>query len=242
MLRLRRRGNARKARRGLVVDELHRLESRAVAGVDSRVRGVLLRDVADESGARKASWPVLSLLERIQMSLIDVITPQQTAAFWLKVDKMGPVTNPTLGHCWQWLGAPMTVGYGLITVGSGRLGTRKRALTHRLSWELHNGPIPAGTGHHGTVIMHKCDNRLCVNPAHLQAGTQRENLRDMADKGRCVTPGLRGSRSPRSKLTPEQVRRVRFGNEPGRALAREFGVSHTAIRLIRKGDNWRVIE
>jgi hypothetical protein len=86
----------------------------------------------------------------------------------------------TLG-CWNWTGAVNAYGYGVITVG-GRIGKQWKA--HRYSWVYHNGTIPESDGPHGTVVMHKCDNRLCVNPDHLELGSQADNVRDMDNKGR----------------------------------------------------------
>ena len=74
--------------------------------------------------------------------------------------------------CWNWQGA-ICVGYGSIGDNNGRRGT------HRYSWELSNGPIPKGL-----CVLHKCDNRQCVNPDHLFLGTKGDNNRDRVKKGR----------------------------------------------------------
>ena len=68
--------------------------------------------------------------------------------------------------CWIWLGQKIPEGYGNI-------GTRdhKHVLVHRLSYELHKGPIPDGL-----VIDHLCRTPACVNPDHLEAVTQRDNI------------------------------------------------------------------
>ena len=84
------------------------------------------------------------------------------------------VTKSAESDCWGWMGATDGRGYGAI---SGVGNAPKKA--HRVSWEIHFGSIPAGMG-----VLHKCDNPKCSNPAHLFLGTQRDNCRDMASKGR----------------------------------------------------------
>jgi len=68
--------------------------------------------------------------------------------------------------CWLWRGAADGLGYGRIIVN------RRIVLTHRYSYEAHTGPIPDSL-----VLDHLCRNPQCVNPAHLEAVTQRENMR-----------------------------------------------------------------
>lgn len=75
--------------------------------------------------------------------------------------------------CWNWIGAKMSRGYGHL-VYKGKL-----IASHRYSFELHHGAISPGL-----FILHKCDNVACVNPNHLYAGTQKENIRDAITRGR----------------------------------------------------------
>ncbi len=102
------------------------------------------------------------------------MTPEQTRKFWGKVHHEGP------NDCWPWRGAKNASGHGRVKV-NGVL-----ALAHRMAYALTNGAIPGSHkfSYHGTVIMHTCDNPQCCNPAHLRAGSQRDNVQDMVTKGR----------------------------------------------------------
>jgi hypothetical protein len=78
-------------------------------------------------------------------------------------------------ECWPWTGSTTNKRDGRSA------SDRDEAplYAHRVSYEINVGPIPDGL-----VVMHSCDNPPCVNPAHLSAATQIENMRDMAAKGR----------------------------------------------------------
>lgn len=89
-------------------------------------------------------------------------------------DRFWRLTFKTDG-CWHYIGNRAPFGYGLIWVHN------KLTTTHRYSWRLHFGEIPAGM-----QVLHKCDEPSCVNPAHLFLGTQRDNMHDMIAKGRGV--------------------------------------------------------
>lgn len=87
-------------------------------------------------------------------------------------------------------------------------------------------------------MLHTCDNRACVNPEHLFLGTHRENSADMVRKGRNHTPPTAGEQHGEAKLTDDAVREIRRSSLTGRALAAQFGVSESAISLVRRGKAW----
>lgn len=96
--------------------------------------------------------------------------PPLATRFWPKVNKTAT--------CWLWTGARQG-GYGEMSAG--RRGEQPLR-AHRVSWEIHNGPIPSGM-----FVLHNCadgDNPLCVNPEHLFLGDAKANAQDMTSKGR----------------------------------------------------------
>lgn len=138
--------------------------------------------------------------------------------------------------CWEWTDhINAATGYGSIHLKTPK---RKTYRAHRFSYALYNGPIPKGK-----IVMHTCDNRACVNPGHLVLGTQRDNIRDMLDKGRNGYTGLPGSKHHKAKLTESDVilirNRYRSGKCTHASLATEFGVNEKSIEHIVSGRTWR---
>lgn len=145
-------------------------------------------------------------------------------------EKISP--EPNTG-CHLWLGAKMKNGYGRFGVASGDVRQ-----AHRVALDLDGRP--AGDDQ---VVIHICNNRLCVNPKHLQAGTQAENMRQAAQEGRMSTwQRAHGEACGLSKLTRVAVDQIRqrFGSGETRAvIARDLGLNWTTIDSVIKRRTWR---
>lgn len=120
-------------------------------------------------------------------------------------------------------------GYPVIMVN------KKLYPVHRYVYEKEYGKIPKGY-----VVRHKCDNRRCVNPAHLEIGTQADNMRDMVERGRQI----KGSKCWNAKLTEDDVREIKKRLTAGELcsdLAKIYGVNPATIRDIKRGITWKHI-
>ena len=150
--------------------------------------------------------------------------------FWAKVDKSG--------ECWEWTAKVIAnTGYGRIKIN------RKMVLSHRYSYILHH-PLTIDLWKHREIcVCHKCDNRKCVNPAHLFLGSRGDNWRDCIDKGR--NPDRKGEKHPMVKLTEDDVREIRTRYAEGgitqEDLGIKYGVERTTIRDIIRRLNWKHI-
>lgn len=145
----------------------------------------------------------------------------QADRFWRKVDQ----TNAN--GCWQWTGCKMSSGYGNL------LFNGKNCLAHRASYQLNIGPIPPTL-----EVCHRCDNRLCVNPAHLFVGTHHENEIDKMNKGRTT----RGELDGMAKLTTQDVLEMAKMYDEGmsnREIARAKNVQPQRVSAIFGGRSWK---
>ena len=175
---------------------------------------------------------------------IPPMTERDVRRFWSKVQKTD--------GCWLWKGWTRTsTGYGLfsITFTIPEYGSVTAShAAHRIAYTLTKGPIPTGLD-----VLHSCDIPPCVNPAHLRAGSDIDNMADKIRRGRhprggriagvilprTELPKRFGERHTFAKLTDEQVRIIRqtYASSEvwAKSLARQFDVSVQNILAILTG-------
>lgn len=138
--------------------------------------------------------------------------------------------------CWWWVAMRDSHGYGKMCYR----GVEMRA--HHGAYRAYVGDIPPLTNGQRTCVLHRCDNPSCVNPDHLFLGTQGDNMRDKAMKGRCGETGFRPGEMHRSaRLTADQVRRIRSENRPDIEWSKLFSVSKRTIYSVRRGHTWKSV-
>lgn len=130
--------------------------------------------------------------------------------------------------CWRWIGSGGRYGQLMIS--------HRSYYAHILAYHLFVGDVPKGLN-----VCHSCDTPLCVNCQHLFLGTQTDNMRDAAKKGRTTI----GERNPQAKLTRPQVDVIRalLGKHLSHAeIASQFNVSRPAITYIANNKTWRTTQ
>lgn len=140
--------------------------------------------------------------------------------FWKHVNKTD--------SCWEWQGNKDKIGYG-------KFKYKDNTLAHRISALLYGIDIK------GKCVCHTCDNPSCVNPKHLFAGTQKDNMRDMVKKNRA----RQGLAHPKSKLNPTIVKQIRKeyveGNISMKALGEKYNISEPTVFQVVRYKTWKHI-
>lgn len=142
--------------------------------------------------------------------------------FWKNVSKTKT--------CWIWKGSLISQGYGAIHVNG------KTVKAHRFSYELHKGPIPAGL-----LACHSCNNRACVNPNHIYAGTHQENSRDMVRSNRHkpwgLPPGVYATHCKRGhEFTEQNSCWDKRGRSCKACRLRSFKIREKALQALSTGE------
>lgn len=142
--------------------------------------------------------------------------------FWPKVNRGDP------SGCWLWTAGVFKMGgYGQLNIGNGVI-----VRAHVFAYKILIGQVQKGM-----FVCHKCDVPRCVNPEHLFLGTQRDNMRDAAKKGRLIV----GKQNKSVGLSEEEIEKIKnrvqrcHPTNSMRALSREFRVNLWTIRQIVRG-------
>lgn len=143
--------------------------------------------------------------------------------------------------CWNWIGAIGSSGYGTFKMDG------KSVSVHRFSFQMSAGAIPSGL-----QVCHHCDNRTCVNPAHLFLGSAKENRADAIQKNRIPTgaghwtskkPDMvaRGAAAGSSKLKDPDIQKIRLLSKAKSLtdIAEQFGVTASTIGKVVNGRTWK---
>lgn len=110
----------------------------------------------------------------------------------------------SINGCWLWMGYVTEDGYGSFNTGvKNSRGKFILEGAHRMAYMLSRGV----TTTNGLHVMHSCDVKLCVNPAHLTLGTRFDNLADAKERKRLNPPARKGE--PRARATEVMVRELR---------------------------------
>lgn len=130
--------------------------------------------------------------------------------------------------CWEWVACLTHDGYGRLSSKE----LKRRIRSHRFSFYLHFGRLLKAD----EFVCHKCDNPLCVNPAHLYLGDAKDNCHDSMYRGTKAYKGAVGERNCKAKLDEDKVRNIRQQMAAGakaKELSKVYGVSTTVINNIK---------
>lgn len=131
--------------------------------------------------------------------------------------------------CWIWKASKDKNGYGIFR---GAVGSVMFFRAHRYSYALHTGDMLVGM-----QALHTCDNPSCVNPNHLFSGTNADNMRDKAQKGRSRVPT--GEKHGQAVLTERQAKRILKDPRTYSEIASDYNVAPSTIGSIKQRVSWK---
>ena len=160
----------------------------------------------------------------MSFTLIPVLDNAHIGRFWDKVNKIE-------NSCWEWTGGKRRK-YGRASI------YRKSFSAHRVSYFLNKGVDPKDE-----IIMHKCDNPICVNPEHLSLGSNKDNTNDMMSKSRGSKQFQSGESHILSKLTNKDIIDIRkkSGRLPQKEIAGIYNVDQALISRIVNRKLWKTV-
>lgn len=151
---------------------------------------------------------------------IEQLTEKRLTKFWGRVDK-----TPT---CWNWVGACLPKGYGMVGMG------KRVYRVHRIAYYYFHKVDPLDND-----VLHTCDNPKCVNPSHLFLGTNLDNIKDKMNKGRYNH--IKGSQMGNATLSEDLVKLIKQYLAQGytqTSIAKAFLVTKQTIWKIAHNEAW----
>lgn len=147
--------------------------------------------------------------------------------FWHHVDINGPE------ECWEWMGATDNKGYGRFYL-DGHNRRAPRAVAYLIGW--------LSSIDESIQVLHKCDNKGCVNPGHLYLGNHIQNVKDAVNRDRY--PYRKGEANDASKLMYDDIKDIReaLKYETVAGVARRYGVCWGTIKNIKTGKTWSHVQ
>lgn len=175
------------------------------------------------------------------------ITSPSSDEYLKRVEQRLIAQSKRNGECLEWTGRFNPFGYGIFKIRSSEtqwltyITPKKSSIsisTHRVAYKIWKGDIPEGI-----YVLHKCDNRACIEPSHLYLGTHKDNMDDMKNKKRQdMRPG---ELHHLNKMTNKDVIEIRklwdSGKETQAGLSRKYNVSTACIHSIAKRKSWKHI-
>ena len=147
--------------------------------------------------------------------------------FLRRVNKQGKIVSEELGHCWEWLGADYTTGYGQLLKTTWGEDT-----THRWSYKyFKKEEIPDKKD-----VRHKCDNRICCNPDHLELGDRKENVKDMLERNKNNPCGRKFD-----KKQIEEIKKIREEGKTYQEIATLYNCNRRTIERLCLNKTYNII-
>ena len=154
-----------------------------------------------------------------QYAILNTMKPRDIDRFWSKVDKTAA------NGCWEWTAAKHKDGYGIFWVDNTVF------LSHRISAKYF-----ANLNIDNLCICHSCDNPSCVNPQHLFAGTQADNVKDMDNKGR--RHNRKGINNGRAKLSENDIKDIQTKQLSYKEYMKKYNISNKTVYNIWNNITW----
>jgi len=140
----------------------------------------------------------------------------------LRIEKW-TVPEPASG-CHLWIGA-LANGYACLRINKKTTKVTRLIISASIGRDLK----------HTEHVLHSCDVKCCVNPAHLRIGNHKENMSDLWSR---IAPKRKGEGIGRAKLTYKQIDEIRSSQESQTVLAKRYGVAKSTISFAKRGLTW----